>query len=162
MAKKNNGNNSHHHRHEHQSFFLIVAGGFLLLVLGYFLFADNPLRIASERRNGEERMSRKEKREKKRDNRKEKRKNKKERRENRVVIRDFSFQPETLTVKKGTVVNFVNRDTEVHSAVADNGSFRTNLLEQGENDRVTFNTPGTYTFQCELHSNMTGTIVVTE
>lgn len=78
----------------------------------------------------------------------------------RVVIKNYMFKPETTTVKAGTTITFVNHDEIAHSVVADDGSFNTNLLEFGEKEEVTFDTPGTYTYHCEPHPNMTGTIVV--
>lgn len=80
----------------------------------------------------------------------------------RVVMKNYKFKQETTTVKAGTTVTFVNHDEVAHSAVADDESFSTMLLQFGEKEEVTFDTPGTFTFHCEQHPNMIGTIVVEE
>lgn len=78
-----------------------------------------------------------------------------------VSIKDFSFQPATLEIAAGTTVTFVNNDGVPHTATADDGSFDTGNLDSGASAEITFDTPGTYTFACKYHPNMTGTIVVT-
>ncbi len=77
-----------------------------------------------------------------------------------VAIEGYTYTPDTLVVKKGTVVTWTNNDTQAHSASADEGSFDTGLLEQGDSASVTLNEPGEYTYHCSLHPNMTGSIVV--
>lgn len=81
-----------------------------------------------------------------------------------IMIKDFRFG-EPLTVKAGTKITVVNQDAARHDVVADQGgAFKTPLLGKGE--RATFTAPtapGTYTFSCSVHQNMTGigTLTVT-
>jgi len=77
-----------------------------------------------------------------------------------VTIQDFAFGPQTLEIAAGTTVTFTNNDSAPHTATADDGSFDTGQLDQGASASVTFDTPGTYTYVCAFHPNMTGTIVV--
>lgn len=77
-----------------------------------------------------------------------------------VTIADFAFGPETLEITAGTTVTFTNNDSASHTATADDGSFDTGAIAQGESATVTFDTPGTYTYVCSFHPAMTGTIVV--
>lgn len=79
---------------------------------------------------------------------------------NTVEIKDYSFNPPNLTVKAGTIVTFVNKDSVGHSATADDESFDTGIMIQNESGTVTFNNPGTYTYHCTPHPNMKGTVVV--
>ncbi len=79
-----------------------------------------------------------------------------------VVMKDYAFSPTSITVKAETTVTFVNQDPVAHRVVADDGIFSTQLLEQDAEEQVTFDTPGTYTYHCEQHPNMTGTVVVEE
>lgn len=79
-----------------------------------------------------------------------------------VTIKDNTFAPETLTVKVGSTVTWVNSDTVTHSAVADDTTFDTKVLAPGESGTYTFTKAGTYTYHCGIHPNMTGTIVVEE
>ena len=85
-----------------------------------------------------------------------------EKNEKVVVISDSAFAPETVIVKAGSTVTWQNSDSVSHSAVADDGSFDTKVLAQGEKGSYTFTVPGTYTYHCGIHPNMTGTIVVEE
>jgi plastocyanin len=58
-------------------------------------------------------------------------------------------------------VTWTNQDFAPHTATADDGSFDTGRLDQGETGSVTFDQPGTYTYTCTFHPNMKGTVVVT-
>jgi plastocyanin len=80
--------------------------------------------------------------------------------ENTVTIQNFAFTPANLTVKKGTKVTFVNKDSVGHSATADDKSFDTGVLEQNESKEVSFDKPGTYTYHCSVHPNMKAVITV--
>lgn len=79
-----------------------------------------------------------------------------------VNIQGFAFSPATLTVKKGDVVVFKNLDSVTHTVTALNKFFDSNNLRQ--NDQWTLETanlaPGTYIYQCTIHTSMRGTIVV--
>lgn len=78
-----------------------------------------------------------------------------------VTIQDFAFDAPTLEIAAGTTVTWTNNDSAPHTATADDGSFDTGSIESGASASVTFDTPGTYTYICSFHPNMTGTIVVT-
>lgn len=77
-----------------------------------------------------------------------------------VAISGFSFKPATLTVTAGQSVRFVNRDQEAHTVTASNNSFDSAGLDSGASWSHTFTRPGTYTYFCELHPYMKGTIIV--
>ena len=77
-----------------------------------------------------------------------------------VAIEGFAFAPQSIEVTAGSTVTFTNNDGAAHTATADDGSFDTGSLAQGESASVTFDTPGTYTYTCAFHPGMTGTIVV--
>lgn len=77
-----------------------------------------------------------------------------------VEIEDFAFRPAEITIKAGTTVKFGNKDNVSHSVKADDGSWGSASLAKGEEFFFTFTTPGTYTYHCEPHTSMTGTITV--
>lgn len=79
----------------------------------------------------------------------------------RVKIDNFTFGPETLTVKAGTVVTFENDDDIPHLVVATDGSFRSKALDTGDTDSFTFSKSGSFPYFCALHPHMQGTIIVT-
>jgi plastocyanin len=63
-----------------------------------------------------------------------------------IVIKDFTFMPNSLTVKPGTAVTWVNRDDEPHSVVSDTGLFRSGAVDTNETFSFKFDKPGTYHF----------------
>ncbi|MGB8219014.1 MAG: cupredoxin domain-containing protein [Methanoregula sp.] len=80
-----------------------------------------------------------------------------------ITMKNFAFNPSTLTVKTGTVVTWVNQDATTHTVTSDTGSlvpFSSDPIPPGASYNVTFTTPGTYTYHCSIHPSMTGTIVV--
>jgi plastocyanin len=80
---------------------------------------------------------------------------------NQIVIKDFHFTPETLTVKAGEKVTWINRDEEPHTVVSVEKQFKkSSALDTDQEFTITADTPGTYTDYCSVHPKMTGTIVV--
>ena len=77
-----------------------------------------------------------------------------------VTIQNFAFSPTPLTVQVGDTVTWTNMDTAPHNATANDGSFKTPDLQQGQSATVTFNTPGEYAYICTIHPRMMGTIIV--
>jgi plastocyanin/uncharacterized membrane protein YozB (DUF420 family) len=84
----------------------------------------------------------------------------------RVIMENFDYRPRTITVTAGTMITWVNFDTDAHSATADDGSWDTGLFGYDLEVGVTFSEPGTYPYYCLLHGEpggggMSGTVVVT-
>lgn len=77
----------------------------------------------------------------------------------KVDITNFKYKPETITVKAGSKVTWVNNDVAPHTATADD-AFDTGNLEKGDSKAVTLSKPGSYSYVCEFHAFMTGTVVV--
>jgi plastocyanin len=77
-----------------------------------------------------------------------------------VHIRDEQFVPATLTVKAGETVTFVNDDDDAHTATADDKSWDSDGLNQGQRWTHAFTTAGNVTYHCTVHPTMHGTIVV--
>lgn len=78
-----------------------------------------------------------------------------------VTIQGYAFAPAALRVRPGTRVRFINRDSSNHTATAMGGtSFDTGTLGQGQARTVTVSKPGTYSYICQFHAFMHGTIVV--
>jgi plastocyanin len=81
--------------------------------------------------------------------------------QNRIVIKDFAFNPQTLTVKAGEKVTWINRDEEPHTVVSVEKQFKkSTALDTDQEFTITAGAPGTYTYFCSVHPKMTGTIVV--
>ncbi len=78
-----------------------------------------------------------------------------------VTIAKFMFGPDTLTVPVGATVTWTNDDTDPHTVVAKDGSFRSAALTKGGTYQHTFDKPGTYQYLCSIHPFMVATVVVT-
>lgn len=77
-----------------------------------------------------------------------------------VKIDNFVFNPQTVTVKAGDTVTWVNHDDIPHTATSKTGAFRSKALDTDDKFSFTFTTPGTFAYFCALHPHMTGSIVV--
>jgi len=77
-----------------------------------------------------------------------------------ISIQNFHFMPETLTVKAGTAITWVNRDEEPHNVVSLERVFRSKAIDGGEKFTAVIDKPGTYNYMCAVHPHMRGQIVV--
>jgi plastocyanin len=76
-----------------------------------------------------------------------------------VKIDNFTFAPQTITVKVGDTVTWINEDDIPHLVVSI-GRYRSQALDTGDKYSFTFTTPGTFQYFCGLHPTMQGTVVV--
>ena len=76
-----------------------------------------------------------------------------------VTIEATSYKPETMTVKKGESVTWVNKDPFPHTVTAA-GNFDSKSI--AANGRWTYRTTkaGEFPYICTLHPNMKGTLKV--
>lgn len=81
---------------------------------------------------------------------------------NKVVISNFAFGPQTITVKVGTTVTWTNKDADDHTVTAMDGSFNSAPLATGASYSHTFTKAGTFGYLCTIHPFMTATVVVTQ
>jgi plastocyanin len=79
---------------------------------------------------------------------------------NTVAITNFAFKPALLRVKAGATVRWRNRDAAQHTATAFDRSFDSKLLGRNAAYARKFSRPGTYSYLCALHPQMTGKVVV--
>src|SRR5580704_4970218 len=77
-----------------------------------------------------------------------------------VKIDNFTFAPQSLTLKVGTTVTWINEDDIPHTVAATGKAFRSKVLDTDDKFSFTFTTAGTFEYFCSLHPHMTGTIVV--
>jgi plastocyanin len=78
-----------------------------------------------------------------------------------ISIDNFTFTPQTLTVKAGTTITWTNRDDIPHGIASENNAFtKSKALDTDDSYSFTFSAPGTYKYFCYVHPHMTGTIVV--
>jgi plastocyanin len=77
-----------------------------------------------------------------------------------VTMGDFFFSPASVSVAVGDTVTWRNTGQAPHNAVADDGSFKTADLNQGESASHRFSQEGTFSYLCTIHPQMTGTVRV--
>ncbi len=77
-----------------------------------------------------------------------------------VRIKSFAFEPATIRVKAGSVVEWGNQDYEPHTVTADDDAFKSRALDTGSRFAFTFERSGRFTYHCALHPHMTGAVVV--
>ena len=77
-----------------------------------------------------------------------------------VSIQDFFFDPGQLTVSPGTTITWVNDGKAPHTTTADDGTWDSGTLQPGEDFSFTFDQPGTYTYHCSIHPDMTASVKV--
>ncbi len=79
-----------------------------------------------------------------------------------VNITNYTFSPSPLTVKVGTTVKWINNDNVIHTVDANDKTFTSKDLNQGDSYTFTFTTAGTFQYGCAQHPLMKGTIIVTQ
>ena len=78
-----------------------------------------------------------------------------------MSIVDFEFSA-PASVAAGAEITVVNNGEATHTWTEPDGAFDTGQIAPGSSATVTIDAPGTYDYVCSIHSNMTGTIEVTE
>lgn len=80
-----------------------------------------------------------------------------------VSIKNYKFAPAQLTVARGTRVTFTNGDSTSHTASAEDlPALETGTIAPGKSKTVTLEQAGTFSYHCDFHPFMKGTITVTE
>jgi len=90
-----------------------------------------------------------------------------------VRIQDFAFIPDVVKIDKGTVVSWLNDETDANAGVqhtvvsydpedSTKGGdlFQSGLLSQGDTFTQNFTEDGVYYYNCSLHPFMTGKVCV--
>jgi plastocyanin len=65
-------------------------------------------------------------------------------------------------VKKGTTVHWMNNDDEPHTVNStNNNTLNSGTIGVSGSYSYTFNNTGIYQYHCNIHPEMTGTVIVT-
>jgi amicyanin len=75
-----------------------------------------------------------------------------------VIIKDFRFQPDQVTINKGDTVTWTNMDPVLHDVKFKDASSPD--LKKGETYSRTFKEAGTYDYMCNIHPYMKGKVIV--
>ncbi|WP_416046994.1 cupredoxin family copper-binding protein [Cupriavidus basilensis] len=76
-----------------------------------------------------------------------------------VVIQGAAFEPEVISVKRGDMIVWVNKDPYPHTVTAP-GVFDSHSIVAGGSWRYTARKAGEFPYACTLHPNMKGTLRV--
>ena len=77
-----------------------------------------------------------------------------------VIIEGTRFVPETLTVRRGERVVWLNKDPFPHTVTARGHGFDSRSIAANASWRYVAQKSGTFDYVCTLHPTMTGTLVV--
>ena len=77
-----------------------------------------------------------------------------------VVLRQVAFAPREVRIRVGGTVAWRNADPMVHTVTADDGTWGSGLLREGDGYRRTFDTAGRFPYHCEPHPQMQGVVIV--
>ena len=78
----------------------------------------------------------------------------------KVTIKNLKYDPPKLTIKPGETVQWVNKDDNDHTVIADDDSFASENLGSGDKFSHTFEKKGTYKYHCKYHPRMKGQVLV--
>ena len=79
-----------------------------------------------------------------------------------VQIKNFAFNPVTVTISTGQTVTWTNMDTVPHTVTSTTGVFNSGSIEPGQTFSYTFNNAGTFEYSCTNHPSMQhGKVIVT-
>ena len=80
-----------------------------------------------------------------------------------VAIRNFQFFPDTVRIRPGGEVTWVNCETEIndfHTSTSDDDLWDSGALNQGEFFTRRFDDSGEFSYFCIPHPTMRGAVVV--
>jgi plastocyanin len=80
--------------------------------------------------------------------------------DHKVSIKDVSYSPREIKIKKGDTVTWTNADERDHTVTADDGSFKSGKMSDGETYKHKFDKAGRYKYHCDYHPRMKATVVV--
>lgn len=81
-----------------------------------------------------------------------------------IEIADYAFRPQSVRIKKGDTVRWVNRERRTsHSVLFKSaGGFESPRFFPGESWERRFDAPGAYPYSCGPHPEMSGVVEVVE
>ncbi|HEX3465779.1 MAG TPA: cupredoxin family copper-binding protein [Candidatus Elarobacter sp.] len=77
-----------------------------------------------------------------------------------VHIKNFAYVPDTVTIRPGQSVRFIEDDETPHTVTASDNAFDSGNLDKGKSWTHVFAKEGTYAYYCAYHTYMKGNVVV--
>ena len=78
---------------------------------------------------------------------------------NTILIKNFAFDPASMTVKAGSTVRWENKDSVPHRILFADGADST-VLAASQSWSRKIDQAGTYDYACTIHPTMQGTVIV--
>ena len=81
-----------------------------------------------------------------------------------IRIAEFLYEPESATVTAGRKITVTNADSAPHTLTQEGGSptFDSDTIDGKATGSVTFKTPGEFTYYCQFHPTMKGSVTVVQ
>jgi plastocyanin len=81
-----------------------------------------------------------------------------------IQIKNFLYVPDPVTVKAGVKIAVSNADSAPHTLTEKSASpaFDSGTIRGKASGSVTFTKPGTFTYYCQFHATMKGTVTVVQ
>jgi plastocyanin len=76
------------------------------------------------------------------------------------VLSTTAYNPNPITVARGTTVTWVNNDTTAHTSTSDSNVWSSGNIAPGGSFATTFQSAGTFPYHCTIHPGMIGSVVV--
>ena len=80
-----------------------------------------------------------------------------------VLIREFSFQPAEIRVRRGTAITWVNCEPpgiDAHTSTSNEAVWDSGFLARGGKFSFTFDSTGSFEYHCVPHPFMRGRVLV--
>lgn len=77
---------------------------------------------------------------------------------NTIGIERGAFIPAEVTVMQSGSLLWVNKDTQIHTVTANDGSFDSGDIPAGGSFGLAFNVIGPHPYRCKYHSDQTGLV----
>ena len=77
-----------------------------------------------------------------------------------VVIEAMQFTPQSLEMRQGDTIVWVNKDAFPHNVTAMDGSFRSGDIDADGSWKFEVERKGEFPYRCTLHSTMKGNLIV--
>jgi len=82
-----------------------------------------------------------------------------------VLLKNIAFVPKVITIKPGTKVKWINKDTAMHTVLSGTTKKTTNLFESnnlglGSTFEFTFKKKGIYRYYCGTHPTQMKAVVI--
>jgi len=81
--------------------------------------------------------------------------------EHQIVITSFKFEPETLEIKTGDTITWINKDIAPHTATASDKSWDTGIIKFNQSKSITFDKQPTTSYFCLYHPMMKAKLNIT-